>query len=94
VKTSSGVLRKHLYEHHIEAWVEGCDRLKYQIKAQEALPYVNEYRARKQGKTGTAPNPEPDKNRQNFSQEAFVDALVEFIVSDDQVSCLSLPRFL
>ncbi|KAJ7474133.1 hypothetical protein FB451DRAFT_997660, partial [Mycena latifolia] len=66
------------------AWVEGCDRLKYQIKAKEALPYVNEYRVRKQGKTGTAPNPEPDKNRQEFSQEAFVDALVEFIVGDDQ----------
>ncbi|KAJ6576013.1 hypothetical protein DFH09DRAFT_914990, partial [Mycena vulgaris] len=82
--TSSGVLRKHLYEHHLEAWVEGCDKLKYTIKARKTLQYVDAYRARKAGKTGTAPNPEPDKNRQEFSQEAFVDALVEFIVGDDQ----------
>ncbi|KAJ6616803.1 hypothetical protein B0H10DRAFT_2190322 [Mycena sp. CBHHK59/15] len=79
MKTSSGVLRKHLYEHHLEAWVEGCDMLKYRIKAKEAQPYVDEYCAHKRGKTGTVPNPEPDKNQQEFSQEAFVDALVEFI---------------
>ncbi|KAJ7701898.1 hypothetical protein B0H17DRAFT_924065 [Mycena rosella] len=84
MSTSSGVLCKHLYKHHLEAWVEGCDKLKYTIKAREAKQYVDEYRARKGGKTGTAPNPELDKNQQEFSQEAFVDALVEFIVGDDQ----------
>ncbi|KAJ7811467.1 hypothetical protein B0H14DRAFT_2606507 [Mycena olivaceomarginata] len=34
--TSTGILRRHLYEHHVDAWVEGCDRLKIPIKAKEA----------------------------------------------------------
>ncbi|KAJ7827408.1 hypothetical protein B0H13DRAFT_1917651 [Mycena leptocephala] len=42
--TSTGVLRKHLYEHHINAWFEGCDKLKIPIKAKEAAKYVDVYR--------------------------------------------------
>ncbi|KAJ7463220.1 hypothetical protein FB451DRAFT_1043180, partial [Mycena latifolia] len=83
--TSSGVLRKHLYENHLDAWVEGCDKLKITIKAKEAIKHVEEYRNRKQHTTGTAPNPKPETKRTAFSQEAFVDAIVEFIVGDDQV---------
>ncbi|KAJ7463230.1 hypothetical protein FB451DRAFT_463925, partial [Mycena latifolia] len=82
--TSSGVLRKHLYENHLDAWVEGCDKLKITIKAKEAIKHVEEYRNRKQHTTGTAPNPKPETKRTAFSQEAFVDAIVEFIVGDDQ----------
>ncbi|KAF7328561.1 HAT family dimerization domain-containing protein [Mycena venus] len=67
--TSTGILRRHLYEHHVDAWVEGCDRLKIQIKAKEAAS------------TSTS---EPGKKREQFSQEAFVNAIVEWIVGDDQ----------
>jgi hypothetical protein len=91
--TSSGVLRKHLYEHHIDAWVEGCDKLKIPIKAKEAASHVDAYRVRKHQKTGTTSNSEPGKKRTPFSQEAFVDAIVEFIVGDDQVSFSLLPLF-
>ncbi|KAJ7833431.1 hypothetical protein B0H14DRAFT_3142591, partial [Mycena olivaceomarginata] len=82
--TSTGVLRKHLYEHHIDAWVEGCDQLKIPIKAKEAARFVDTYHMRKHQKTGNTSNSEPGKERRPFSQEAFVDAIVEFIVGDDQ----------
>ncbi|KAJ6588091.1 hypothetical protein B0H19DRAFT_924346, partial [Mycena capillaripes] len=67
------------------AWVEGCDQLKISITAKDALPHVDSYRARKGQHSGTAPNSEPaGKKRTPFSQPAFVDALIEFIVGDDQ----------
>lgn len=84
--TSSGILRKHLYEHHLDVWVAGCDHLKISIKAKEAKPYVEDYRARTECRTAGS-HPEPPEKRTQFSQEAFVDAIVEFIVGDDQVSC-------
>ncbi|KAJ7860276.1 hypothetical protein B0H14DRAFT_2576767 [Mycena olivaceomarginata] len=80
--TSTGVLRKHLYEHHIDVWVEGCDQLKIPIKAKEAAKFVDAYRVRKHQKTGNTSNSEPGK-RKSFSQEVFVDTIVEFIVGDD-----------
>lgn len=51
-----GVLRRHLYEHHVDAWVESCDQLKIPIKAKEAAKSVDEYRVRKGQKTGSALN--------------------------------------
>lgn len=91
--TSTGILRKHLYEHQVDAWVEGCDKVQITIKAKEAAKYVDVYRVRKHQKTGATWNSEPGKKRTAFSQEAFVDAIVEFIVGDDQVSFSSLPLF-
>ncbi|KAJ6586162.1 hypothetical protein B0H19DRAFT_925946 [Mycena capillaripes] len=82
--TSTGVLRRHLFEHHVDAWVEGCDQLKIPIKAKDAAPYVDEYRVRKHQKTSATSNSEPGKKKTQFSQEAFVDAIVEWIVGDDQ----------
>ncbi|KAF7326526.1 HAT family dimerization domain-containing protein [Mycena venus] len=89
--TSSGVYRKHLYENHIEAWVEGCDQLKISIKAKEAKKHVEAYRAHKHQKTaGEKSNPEQGKQRTPFSQEAFVDALVDFIVENEQLRAIFL----
>ncbi|KAJ7730099.1 hypothetical protein DFH07DRAFT_756418, partial [Mycena maculata] len=82
--TSTGVLRKHLYENHLDVWVAGCDQLKISIKAKEAKQYLDDYWARKQQTTAGASEPEPPEPRTQFSQEAFVDAIVEFIVGDDQ----------
>ncbi|KAK6992491.1 ribonuclease H-like domain-containing protein, partial [Favolaschia claudopus] len=82
--TSTGVLRRHLFEHHLDAWVEGCDRLKIPITAQDALLRVNEYRARKNQATSGGSTSASDKKRTPFTQDAFVDAIVEWIVSDDQ----------
>ena len=80
--TSSGVLRRHLYENHLDAWVPGCDRLGIQIaNSKMAQQYVNEYRERHgQGNTNGL---EHATEQRQFSQEAFVDAVMEFIVVDD-----------
>ncbi|KAJ7204439.1 hypothetical protein GGX14DRAFT_332480, partial [Mycena pura] len=77
--TSTGVLRRHLYECHLESWVSGCDQLKIPITAKEAIPFV----ARCRGGNGDGPIPSAAP-RPEFSQEAFIDGLVNFIVSDDQ----------
>lgn len=88
-RTSTGVLRKHLYERHADAWIAGCKRLNIPITAKEAQPAIEEYQRRQ----GQQPQSDANStnNRRAFSHEAFVDALVEFIVSDDQVcpSCLT-----
>ena len=83
LKTGTGVLRRHLFEHHIDSWIEGCDKLRIPITAKEAQRAVTDYRRRKgQANTNSTENAKPGRP---FSQEAFVDAIVEFVVSDDQV---------
>jgi hypothetical protein len=77
-RTGTGVLRRHLYEYHLSEWVKGCDQLGIQITAKGAMPAVNAFR-------GLRVEPE-ETARKPFSNEAFVDAIVEFIVGDDQVS--------
>ena len=36
IKTGTGVLRRHLFEHHADKWIEGCDKLRIHITAKEA----------------------------------------------------------
>jgi hypothetical protein len=43
LKTGTGVLRRHLYEHHIDSWVAGCDKLHIPITAKDAQRCVTEY---------------------------------------------------
>jgi hypothetical protein len=69
-----------LYSEHIAEWVTGRDDLKIKITAQAALPAVHEFRD----------EPEPtslEAECQEYTKEAFVEAILEFIVGDDQV-CL------
>lgn len=93
LKTSTGVLRKHLYEHHADAWVAGCDKLQIPITAKEALSVVSDYRRRQGQPTTGSADSDQRKDRQPFSQEAFVNAIVEFIVADDQVYSFRIPFF-
>jgi hypothetical protein len=81
-KTSSGILRHHLFDNHIDLWVTGCDKLKIPITARSAQQPVAEYRER-QG--FIAMNVPESDTRRPFSHEAFVDAIARFIVADDQV---------
>jgi hypothetical protein len=77
--TSTSNLRKHLYSEHVEEWVAACDDLKIKITARAALPVVQKFR--------TEPDATPlESERQEFTKEAFVEAVLEFIVGDDQVS--------
>ena len=77
--TSVSVLRKHLYnKNHIEKWVTTCDELKIPITAKSAEEPVRLFRKE--------PAPSSlESERPTYSKEAFVDAIVEFVVGDDQV---------
>jgi hypothetical protein len=77
--TGTGTLRRHLFENHIDAWVTACDNLKIEITAQEAQAAIEKYRK-------LPPKTTLEDLRPEYSKDAFVDALVEFIVADDQVS--------
>jgi len=79
--TGTSVLRKHLADAHIDIWVSGCDKLKISIRAKEVLQAVATYRIKMGQETFTPTQPTGPE----FSKEAFVDAIAEFIVADDQV---------
>jgi hypothetical protein len=75
--TGTGNLRKHLANVHIEDWVTACDRLHIPITAQGVEEAVKDFRK--------DPTIKTQAERAQYSKEAFVDAIVEFIVGDDQV---------
>jgi hypothetical protein len=59
-------------------WVKACDSLKIPIRGDKANRVVRKFQ--------NLPEPtDLEANRQDFSKEAFVDAITEFIVGDDQV---------
>lgn len=76
--TSTSNLRKHLFGEHIEQWVTSCDDLKIEITAAAAKAAIRSFH--------NLPADSPlDSKRPQYSKKAFIDALVEFIVGDDQV---------
>lgn len=76
--TSTSTLRKHLINDHIEEWISSCEDLGIEITAAAAQAAIRRFR--------NQPAETPlETNRPQYSQEAFVDALVEFIVGDDLV---------
>ncbi|KAJ6529698.1 hypothetical protein B0H19DRAFT_1274093 [Mycena capillaripes] len=84
LNTSTGTMRKHLYERHADEWISGCDQLGIPITTKDAQPAVEKFRQRYGQQSGTGGTTTGAKGRRPFSHEAFVDALVEFIVGDDQ----------
>ena len=85
-KGNTGIsnLRKHLYLHHLDDWVKSCADLKIPITAKAAVEAIE--------KSGGIVSGEAE--RLQFSQEAFTDALMEFVVGDDQVSITVLHHSL
>ncbi|KAJ7704901.1 hypothetical protein B0H17DRAFT_1175431 [Mycena rosella] len=67
--TSTGVLRKHLYEHHLD---------------QRKLSHLSTTTTHARNTTTSTSDPKLQEKRTEFSQEAFVDTIIEFIVGDDQ----------
>jgi len=63
----------------LDSWVSACDDLEIEITAQEAQSVLQEYRNLPK-KTSL------EDSRPEFSRETFIDALVEFVVADDQVN--------
>lgn len=86
--TSTDARRKHLCKSHGDTWVQACRQMGIAITAKSAIPTVEAY-LRHHPNAGTDTfftTPPPSSGaRPEFSQEAFVDAIMVFIVSDDQV---------
>jgi hypothetical protein len=91
MKTSTTVRRSHLCELHSGDWIAACDRLGIDITAKGAQNTVRNYRKQHNQASSAA---DPEDLRRPFAPEAFVDAIVEFIVSDDQVLVKSSSVFI
>jgi hypothetical protein len=88
IDTGSSTLRTHLFTHHISAWVDSCDEFKILITAAKAQEPVASYHTSK-GQRPSQSNPrvgDRPPDMPEYSYEAFVDAITEFIIADDQVS--------
>lgn len=85
--TGTGTIRKHLADNHLADWVRTCDRLKIPITARLVLPKVEACRLgfAEEDKAADGATSGPQSVRK-FSPDAFVEAIVEWIVFDDQVS--------
>ena len=85
-KGNTGVsnLRKHLYLQHLDEWVKSCADLNILITAKAAVEAIE--------KSGGIVLREAEKLQ--FSKDAFTDALMEFVVGDDQVSITVLHHSL
>jgi hypothetical protein len=81
--SSSSTPRTHLLKLHSEEWIEACDQRKIPITARGAEEAVREYRSRHGGTTPDIRKGKP--TRKPFTQEGFEDAIVDFVVADDQV---------
>ena len=69
-------------------WVDSCDKFKIPITAAKAQEPVASYRTSKGQRTSPS-NPrvgDRPPDMPEYSYEAFVDAITEFIIADDQVS--------
>lgn len=79
---------------HIDEWVTACDNLNIKISAQAVQDAVMNARRQRDSSAGTEYMAQADgqnESRQPFTLDAFRDALVEWIVADDQVRyCLYL----
>jgi len=71
---------------HIEDWVASCDDLKISITAAAAVEAVNKFH-REPATTSL------ESERPQYSKEAFIDAIVDFVVGDDLV-CFILFYFI
>ena len=83
--TGSGNLRKHLYKKHTEDWFSSCDEQGIAITAndKELQSTLADYRQRHSQVSKLASD--SSIARQKYTSKAFIDAIVEFIVADDQV---------
>ena len=76
--TRTSGLRKHLFSDHIEEWSTTCDTLKIPITASSAVDAIRKFRKEPVPTSLEAERPE-------YSKEAFINAVVDFVVGDDQV---------
>ena len=80
--TSMGTLQTHLAAVHLHEWVAACNKEKIKISAKSVQEFVMEYQ-NNNGEEG--PSKMGERKRKPYSRKGFVNAIVEFIVTDDQV---------
>jgi len=78
IKTATGTLRRHLIDCHFLEWDSACEKQGIQMNSKAGKAA----KARFQQDGG----PRSDGKRIPFTREAFIDAIAEFIVTDDVVS--------
>ncbi|KAH9167408.1 hypothetical protein EDB89DRAFT_1856550 [Lactarius sanguifluus] len=87
--TGSSNLREHLVDCHRNEWVKSCVDLGLTIKGKDGLAARAAYEVEHSGGYLTNPSSVTSEDCPQFSPEAFVDALVEWIVANDQVRTIS-----
>lgn len=92
--TGTTILRRHLYSTHTEEWITACKTLNISIKSAAALRVVSEWEDVDTDEEDSTSDHEVNPNADSeawkpFTKEAFVDALIAWIVSDDQVLVIS-----
>ena len=71
---------------HLAQWVDGCDQFKTPITAEISKRAVASYHASKgQSSSQSTSSKERPEDICEYSYEAFVDAITQFIIADDQV---------
>ena len=75
--TASGPLRFHLLTHHAEEWVKACKKKNIALRGKEGEEAL--------AKVTGVPVDHQAEARVPFTQDSFLDGLVQFIVATDQV---------
>lgn len=88
--TGSSNLREHLVDSHRNEWVKSCLEQGITIKGKDGLAAKAAYEAEQLGGYLTNPSELSSGDRPQFSREAFVDSLVEWIAADDQVGIVHI----
>lgn len=83
-KTSgTGTMRRHLLKDHRDEWISSCLEQGIKLTCATSKVALDQYQACH----GGARHPVlPDDVIPPFSNDVFLDALVDFVVCDDQVS--------
>ena len=77
--TSTSNMRKHLFTDHVAEWAKSCEDLHIPITSIAAINAIRKF--------CKEPAATPlESERPQYAKEAFIDAIVDFVVGDDQVS--------
>lgn len=76
--TSTSNLQKHLFTDHIEEWNATCESLHISITAVAAIQAISKFH-------NEPPPTELHSEHPPYSKEAFISAILDFVVGDDQV---------
>lgn len=93
-KTTTSVIRNHLFSAHADTWIEACDRMKITIGGMGAFQAkVAAHRAKHApGASQSAPDSQAEPVPE-FSREALLDAIADLVIVDDlSVNIIESPR--